>query len=86
LLPQLTERGVKLVAISPQKPDGSLTIQQRAAAGDQRHHGPQVHPRHRDRYRHVIAPAIRGAASVVDTIFGDDAKQGDGEADVAAAP
>ena len=28
LLPQLTERGIKLVAISPQKPDGSLTMQQ----------------------------------------------------------
>ena len=29
LLPQLTERGVQLVAISPQKPDGSLTMQQK---------------------------------------------------------
>jgi peroxiredoxin len=29
LLPQLTERGIKLVAISPQKPDGSLTMQQK---------------------------------------------------------
>jgi peroxiredoxin len=29
LLPQLTERGVRLVAISPQKPDGSLTMQQK---------------------------------------------------------
>lgn len=29
LLPQLTERGVALVAISPQKPDGSLTMQQK---------------------------------------------------------
>jgi peroxiredoxin len=29
LLPQLDERGVPLVAISPQKPDGSLTMQQR---------------------------------------------------------
>ncbi len=28
LLPQLTERSIKLVAISPQKPDGSLTMQQ----------------------------------------------------------
>jgi peroxiredoxin len=28
LLPQLTERGIRLVAISPQKPDGSLTMQQ----------------------------------------------------------
>jgi peroxiredoxin len=27
LLPQLTERGIRLVAISPQKPDGSLTMQ-----------------------------------------------------------
>ncbi len=29
LLPQLTERGIPLVAISPQKPDGSLTMQQK---------------------------------------------------------
>jgi peroxiredoxin len=29
LLPELTERGVRLVAISPQKPDGSLTMQQK---------------------------------------------------------
>jgi peroxiredoxin len=29
LLPQLTERGVRLVAISPQKPDGSLTMAQK---------------------------------------------------------
>jgi peroxiredoxin len=29
LLPQLTERGVQLIAISPQKPDGSLTMQQK---------------------------------------------------------
>ena len=29
LLPQLTERGVRLVAISPQKPDGSLSMQQK---------------------------------------------------------
>jgi peroxiredoxin len=29
LLPQLTARGVPLVAISPQKPDGSLTMQQK---------------------------------------------------------
>jgi peroxiredoxin len=29
LLPQLTERGVRLVAISPQKPDGSLATQQK---------------------------------------------------------
>jgi peroxiredoxin len=29
LLPQLIERGIKLVAISPQKPDGSLTMQQK---------------------------------------------------------
>jgi peroxiredoxin len=29
MLPQLTERGIRLVAISPQKPDGSLTIQQK---------------------------------------------------------
>jgi peroxiredoxin len=29
LLPQLTERGIRLVAISPQKPDGSLAMQQK---------------------------------------------------------
>jgi peroxiredoxin len=29
LLPRLTERGIRLVAISPQKPDGSLTMQQK---------------------------------------------------------
>jgi peroxiredoxin len=29
LLPQLAERGIKLVAISPQKPDGSLTLKQK---------------------------------------------------------
>ena len=29
LLPELTDRGIRLVAISPQKPDGSLTMQQK---------------------------------------------------------
>jgi len=29
LLPQLTERGIQLVAVSPQKPDGSLAMQQK---------------------------------------------------------
>jgi peroxiredoxin len=29
LLPRLTKRGIPLVAISPQKPDGSLTMQQK---------------------------------------------------------
>ena len=29
LLPQLTGRGIPLVAISPQKPDGSLSMQQK---------------------------------------------------------
>jgi peroxiredoxin len=29
LLPELTERGIRLVAVSPQKPDGSLTMQQK---------------------------------------------------------
>jgi len=29
LLPELAERGVQLIAISPQKPDGSLTMQQK---------------------------------------------------------
>lgn len=31
LLPQLDERGVALIAISPQKPDGSLTMQEKHA-------------------------------------------------------
>jgi len=31
LLPQLTDRGIGLIAISPQKPDGSLTMQQKHA-------------------------------------------------------
>ena len=30
LLPQLTGRGIRLVAISPQQPDGSLTMQQKS--------------------------------------------------------
>jgi peroxiredoxin len=29
LLPQLAERGIPLIAVSPQKPDGSLTMQQK---------------------------------------------------------
>ena len=29
LLPLLTERGIRLIAVSPQKPDGSLTMQQK---------------------------------------------------------
>lgn len=29
LLPELTDRGIRLVAISPQQPDGSLTMQQK---------------------------------------------------------
>jgi len=29
LLPQLTERGIRLIAVSAQKPDGSLTMQQK---------------------------------------------------------
>ena len=33
LLPHLTERGIKLVAISPQKPDASLTMQQKHELG-----------------------------------------------------
>ena len=50
LLPQLTERGIRLVAISPQKPDGSLTMQQK--------HEPRLHrclrpgQRHRRAARH----------------------------------
>jgi integrase len=37
-------------------------------------------------YRHVIVPAIRGGASVMDTVFGDDPRDGSGAADVAATP
>ncbi len=33
LLPQLTRRGIPLVAVSPQKPDGSLTMQQKNGLG-----------------------------------------------------
>jgi peroxiredoxin len=29
LLPQLTRRGIRLIAVSPQRPDGSLTMQQK---------------------------------------------------------
>ena len=36
LLPQLTERGTRLVAISPQKPDGSLTVQQKHGLASRR--------------------------------------------------
>lgn len=28
-MPQLDERGIRLIAISPQRPDGSLTMQQK---------------------------------------------------------
>jgi integrase len=37
-------------------------------------------------YRHVIVPAIRGGASVMDAVFGDDPEDGSGAADVAATP
>jgi integrase len=37
-------------------------------------------------YRHVIVPAIRGGASVVDAVFGDDEENGNGAAGEAAAP
>ena len=37
-------------------------------------------------YRHVIVPAIRGGASVMDTVFGDDTERGNGAADAAATP
>jgi len=33
LLPRLTERGVALIAISPERPDGSLTMQQKNSLG-----------------------------------------------------
>ncbi len=37
-------------------------------------------------YRHVIVPAIRGGANVMDTVFGEDPEDGSGAADVAATP
>ena len=37
-------------------------------------------------YRHVIVPAIRGGANVMDTVFGYDTEHGNGAADVAATP
>jgi integrase len=37
-------------------------------------------------YRHVIVPAIRGGASVMDTVFGDDPPRRKCAANVAAAP
>jgi len=37
-------------------------------------------------YRHVIVPAIRGGASVMDTVFADDSEDGNGAAGVAATP
>jgi len=46
--------------------------QRRAHPRDQRHRRPQVNPRHGNRVRHVIVPAIRGGASVMDDVFGDE--------------
>jgi hypothetical protein len=37
-------------------------------------------------YRHVIVPATRGGASVMDTVFGNDPEDGNGAAGVAATP
>jgi integrase len=37
-------------------------------------------------YRHVIVPAIRGGANVMDTVFGDGPEDGNGAAGVAATP
>jgi integrase len=37
-------------------------------------------------YRHVIVPAIRGGANVMEAVFGDDSEDGSGAADVAATP
>ncbi len=37
-------------------------------------------------YRHVIVPAIRGGASVLDTVFGDGPEDGSGAADVSTTP
>ena len=37
-------------------------------------------------YRHVIVPAIRGGATVMDTVFGYDPEDEKGAAGVAATP
>ena len=37
-------------------------------------------------YRHVIVPAIRGGASVMDNVFGEDAENRSDAADVTAVP
>ena len=37
-------------------------------------------------YRHVIVPAIRGGASVMDTVFGDETDHEEGDDDAAATP
>ncbi len=37
-------------------------------------------------YRHVIVPAIRGGASVMDTVFGGETENEEGENDAAATP
>ena len=37
-------------------------------------------------YRHVIVPAIRGGASVMDTVFGGNTKNGESENDAAILP
>ena len=43
-----------------------------ADPGDQRHRGPQVHPCHETVCHHVIVPAIRGGATVMDDVFSDN--------------
>jgi hypothetical protein len=55
--------------------------QQRCHSGHQRRHHPQAHHVTETVYRHVIVPAIRGGATVMDAVFGDadDADNGDGE-------
>jgi hypothetical protein len=37
-------------------------------------------------YQHVIVPAIRGGASVMDSVFGDGEENENGAADLAATP
>ena len=37
-------------------------------------------------YRHVIVPTIRGGASVMDTVFGEDAENENGAVDATATP
>ena len=45
--------------------------QRRSAPGDQRHRGPKSTHVTESVYRQVVVPAIRGGATVMDSVFGD---------------